>query len=43
MGFALAQALRAAPADLVVSIGSGTVLDTVKVALVALVALLALA
>ena len=33
---ALAQALRAAQADLVVSIGGGTVIDTVKVALVAL-------
>ena len=33
---ALAQALRAARADLVVSIGGGTVIDTVKVALVAL-------
>lgn len=32
----LAQALRAAQADLVVSIGGGTVIDTVKVALVAL-------
>lgn len=33
---ALAQALRASNADLVVSIGGGTVIDTVKVALVAL-------
>ncbi len=33
---ALAQALRATQADLVVSIGGGTVIDTVKVALVAL-------
>ena len=33
---ALAQALRAAQADMVVSIGGGTVIDTVKVALVAL-------
>ena len=33
---ALAQALRAADADLIVSIGGGTVIDTVKVALVAL-------
>ncbi|MBC7729739.1 MAG: iron-containing alcohol dehydrogenase [Microbacteriaceae bacterium] len=33
---ALAQAVRAAQADLIVSIGGGTVIDTVKVALVAL-------
>ena len=33
---ALADALRAAQADLIVSIGGGTVIDTVKVALVAL-------
>ncbi len=33
---ALAQAVRAASADLIVSIGGGTVIDTVKVALVAL-------
>ena len=33
---ALAQAVRAARADLIVSIGGGTVIDTVKVALVAL-------
>jgi alcohol dehydrogenase class IV len=33
---ALAQVLRAARADLIVSIGGGTVIDTVKVALVAL-------
>ena len=33
---ALAAALRAAQADLIVSIGGGTVIDTVKVALVAL-------
>jgi maleylacetate reductase len=33
---ALAQAVRAADADLIVSIGGGTVIDTVKVALVAL-------
>ena len=33
---ALADALRAAKADLIISIGGGTVIDTVKVALVAL-------
>ena len=33
---ALAEAVRAAQADLIVSIGGGTVIDTVKVALVAL-------
>jgi alcohol dehydrogenase class IV len=33
---ALAQALRAANADLIVSIGGGTVIDTVKIALVCL-------
>ena len=33
---ALAQAVRSAQADLIVSIGGGTVIDTVKVALVAL-------
>ncbi len=33
---AVAQAVRAAQADLIVSIGGGTVIDTVKVALVAL-------